>query len=93
MDEFSKEFLYADQDPFECDLPDDIEALRETVAALPDRLRDVYTAMLQRAVGGAGRITFTDIAKKYKVSQNQIKKDRQKIEKTIKKKVGPKYQK
>lgn len=93
VNEFGEEFLYKDSDPFECDLPDCIEALRETISALPDRLRDVYAAMLQRAAGGAGRITFTDIAKRYNVSPNQIKKDRQKIEKIIVEKVGPKYQK
>ena len=91
--ECGEEFLYKDEDPFECDLPDCIEALRETISVLPDRLKDVYAAMLQRTAGGAGRITFTDIAKRYNVSPNQIKKDRQKIEKIIVEKVGPKYQK
>ena len=93
INEFGEEFLYKDEDPFECDLPDCIEALREKISALPDRLRDVYTVMLQRTAGGAGRITFTDVAKRYNVSPNQIKKDRQKIEKIIIERIGPKYQK
>ena len=93
VSEFGEEFKYTDKDIFDCDLPDCIEALREVAEALPQRLREVYEAMLERAAGGADRITFTDIARKYKVSPNQIKKDRQKIEKIIIERVGPKYQK
>ncbi len=89
--EFGKEFMYTAPDPFGCNQTDDIVLLREIVSALPDRLQAVYEAMLQRAAGGAGRITFTEIAKSYGVSNNQIKKDREKIERIIRENVGPVY--
>ena len=82
INEFGEEFLYKDEDPFECDLPDCIEALREKISALPDRLRDVYTVMLQRTAGGAGRITFTDVAKDTTSPQTRSKRTGRKSKKS-----------
>jgi len=44
--------------------------------------------MLQLAGGGAGRTTYTELAKTWKVSYPQIIKDSRKIEKTIREKLG-----
>ena len=87
-DEFASEFIRNDEDPFGCDLPDDLYALREIVENLPDRLKPVYEAMLQRAADGADRITLTDVAHDKGVSYNQIMKDTKAIIKIIKEKVG-----
>ena len=88
LDEFGKEFMKSDRDPFGADLPDDIYALREIADSLTGRLRAVYEAMLQHAAGGAGRITFTEVAREWHVSYNQVMKDSKKIEKMIREKIG-----
>ena len=48
--------------------------------------------MLQLAGGGAGRTTYTELAKLWGVSYSQIIKDSRKIEKTIQETIKPKYQ-
>ena len=82
-----------DTDPFGADLPDDICALREIADSLTGRLRAVYEAMLQRAADGAGRMTLTDVQHEWNVSYTQIMKDTKKIEKMIRERIQPKYQK
>ena len=83
-----KSFLaITSEDPFGTDLPEAIYILHEIEASLSPRLKDVYQAMLQRAGGGSGRITYTDLARIWKVSYSQIIKDSRKIEKMIKEKV------
>ena len=88
VDEFANEFMKNDEDPFGTDLPDDIYALREIANSLTGRLRAVYEAMLQHAAGGAGRITFTEVAREWHVSYNQVMKDSKTIEKLIREKIG-----
>ena len=84
-----KEFLAApSEDPFGTDLPDDIYALREIESSLSPRLKAVYQAMLQLAGDGAGRTTYTELARIWGVSYPQIIKDRQKIEKMIRERIG-----
>ena len=83
-----KDFLAApSEDPFGTDLPDDIYALREIEASLSPRLKAVYQAMLQLAGGGAGRTTYTELARIWGVSYPQIIKDSRKIEKMIREKL------
>ena len=86
--EFGKEFMCPAADPFGTDLPDDICALREIAAGLTGRLKAVYEAMLQKAADGSDRITYTEIAKIWGVSYNQIMKDTKKIEKMIREKIN-----
>ena len=93
VDEFGNEFIRYDTDPFGADLPDDICALQEIADSLTGRLRAVYEAMLQRAADGAGRMTLTDVQREWNVSYTQIMKDTKKIEKMIREKIQPKYQK
>ena len=93
VDEFGDEFIRYDPDPFGADLPDDICALREIADSLTGRLRAVYEAMLQRAADGAGRMTLTDVQHEWNVSYVQIMKDTKKIEKMIRERIEPKYQK
>ena len=83
-EEFADEFIWNDEDPFGCDLPDDLYALREIVENLPERLKPVYEAMLQRAADGADRITLTEVSHNKGVSYNQIMKDKKTIIKIIK---------
>ena len=93
VDEYGSEFITHDADPFGADLPDDIYALREIAESLTGRLRAVYDAMLQRAAGGSGRMTLTDVQHEWGVSYNQIMKDTKKIEKMIRERIGYKNQK
>ena len=88
IDEYGKEFEIQAEDPFSTDLPDDLYALRELADSLTGRLRAVYDAMLQRAAGGADRMTLTDVQHEWGVSYNQIMKDTKKIEKMIREKIG-----
>lgn len=88
-----KDFLSASsEDPFDTDLPDDVYALREIEASLSPRLKAVYQAMLQLAGGGAGRTTYTELAKLWGVSYSQIIKDSRKIKRTIQETIKPKCQ-
>jgi len=87
-DEFAGELIRNDEDPFGCDLPEDLYALREIAENLPDRLKPVYEAMLQRAAGGADRITLSEVAQKKGVSYNQVMKDTRAIIRIIREKIG-----
>ena len=88
MIDYKSEFGQTDMDPFGTDLPDDIYALREIAESLTGRLKAVYEAMPQKAAAGSDRITYTEIARIWGVSYNQIMKDTRKIEKMIREKVG-----
>lgn len=92
-DEFGTEFMTYDEDPFGCDLPDDLYALKEIAESLKGWQKEIYGAMLQRAAGGTGRITYKEIADQWGVSYTMIIKNVRKIEKLIRERVGPKYQK
>ena len=52
-----------------------IYALRKIEASLSPSLKTVYQVMLQLAVGGAGRTTYTELARIWDVSYPQIIKD------------------
>ena len=64
-----------DEDPFGCDLPDDLYALREIAESLKGRQKEIFRAMLQRAAGGSGRITYREIADRWGVSYTMIMKN------------------
>ena len=88
IDEYGREFKQQAEDPFGTELPDDLYALKEVADSLTGRLRAVYEAMLQRAAGGADRMTLTDVQHEWGVSYTQIMKDTKKIEKMIREKIG-----
>ena len=81
-----------DEDPFGTDLPDEIYALRKLAETLQGRKKDVYEAMLQNLAGGGRRVTNVDLARKWDVSEAQIRQDQKMIVKMIKKSIFPKNQ-
>ena len=74
-------------DPFNTDVPTDIACLREVAASLTGRLADVYEALIIKYAGGKEKITLTSIAEKWGVSHTQIRYDRDKIFRMIRKAV------
>ena len=72
-------------DPFDENAPADIAALHEVAASLTGRLADVYEALLVKYAGGMEKITFKVLAEKWGVSHTQIRMDRDKIFRMIRK--------
>ena len=81
-------FSAAAPDPFGEDEPDDVRSLREFAESLSGRLADVYEALLVMYAGGKEKISMTDLARKWGVSVTQICKDREKVLRLIREKVG-----
>ncbi len=75
-------------DPFDDDLPDDIFGLREIAASLNGRLADVYEALLVSYAGGKERLSMREIAEKWNVHLSQVYKDKDKIIRMIREKLG-----
>ena len=75
-------------DPFDEDLPDDILALREIADSLTGRQADVYEALLVSHAGGQARSSMREIADKWDVHISQVYKDKDRIIRMIKEKIG-----
>ena len=78
---------YSDEDPFGTDLPDDLYALMEFADSLTGRRKAVYEAILDNLAGGAGKTTNVELARRWGVSEGQIRKDQKAIIKMIKEKI------
>ncbi len=76
------------EDPFGENEPEAILRLREVASSLSGRLADVYEALLVKYAGGKEKISMTDLARKWGVSVTQICKDREKVIRMIREKVG-----
>ena len=84
----NEDFGVPAEDPFAEDLPDEILKLREIAASLSGREADVYEALLIRYAGGQEKISVPDLARKWGVSERHIYRDREKIVKMIREKIG-----
>ena len=87
LTEFMPDFGRKDEDPFGTNLSEDVYALRELAATLTGRKRDVYEAMVVNLSGGK-RITNTELAKRWGVYENCIRKDQEQIRRMIRKRLG-----
>lgn len=85
--DYRADFGYEDQDPFGTDLPDDIYKLHEITGTLTGRKKAVYEAMLDNLAGGVGKISNVELARRWGVSEGQIRKDQKAIIRMIKEKI------
>ena len=74
--------------PFEDDDSDEVTALKELAETFTGRRKAVYEAMLDKLAGGAGRLSNAELARRWGVSEGQIRKDQTMIIRMIREKIG-----